>query len=190
MYVVERIAVLKEIRFLSIRRNEIQDTIAVRGKDGVSAWIKDPSKFSPYFVDSAGRDDVQGEHRTQRNSVILRDVEYVISANLVVRNPTAQDNPQKYKETFSRRVAGGQCFRQPCLGIREYVANFSEASGGEAPISETRDLGVMLYDLDFGVAKAPGVYPNKNALFAPATLEEGVLDVNKMRSNLYRKVQA
>lgn len=189
VYEVDRIAVLKEIRFLSVRRNEIQGTITVRGKEGVSAWMKDPSKFSPYLVDSAGRDDVQGENRTQRNSIILRDVEYVISARLVIKNSTPEDNPQKYREMFSRRVASGQCFRQPYFGIREYAANFRETVGDEIPISETRDLGIMLYDLDFGTAEAPGVYPNKNALFAPASLERGILDVNKMRENLYQKVQ-
>ena len=68
---------------VSVRRNEIQDTITVKGKGGVNAWMKDASKFQPYLVDSAGRDDVQGENRTQRNSVILRDVAYVISRNHV-----------------------------------------------------------------------------------------------------------
>jgi CRISPR-associated protein Cas5d len=189
IYEVNSISVLKEIRFLSVRRNEIQGTVTVRGKDGVSAWMKDPSKYSPYFVDSAGRDDVQGENRTQRNSIILRDVDYVISARLQIKSPTPEDNPQKYREMFSRRVASGQCFRQPYFGIREYAANFRETMGNEIPIPETRDLGIMLYDLNFGTAEAPGVYPNKNALFAPASLERGVLDVSKMRGNLYQRVQ-
>src|SRR6266511_3329852 len=105
-YEVDEIAVLKEIQYVSVRRNEIQDTITVRGKDGVNAWMKDASKFQPYFVDSAGRDDVQGENRTQRNSVILRDVAYVISARLIVKNPTPADNPQKYREMFTRYFCG------------------------------------------------------------------------------------
>jgi CRISPR-associated protein Cas5d len=189
VYEIDRIAVLKAIRFISVRRNEIQDTIPVKGGDGVLAWIKDPSKFSPYFVDSAGRDDVQGEHRTQRNSVILRDVEYIIHARLVVRNPTAEDNVRKYGEMFSRRIVKGQCFRQPYFGIREFVANFCEATGDETAISETRNLGIMLYDLDFGAALAPHIYPAKQALFAPASLEMGILDVSKMRGNLYRKAE-
>lgn len=187
---VDRIAVLNEIQFMSVRRNEIQDTVTVKGKAGVSAWMKDPSKFKPYLVDSAGRGDVQGENRTQRNSVILRDVAYLISARIIVKQPTPEDNPQKYHEMFMRRAAAGQCFRQPYFGIREYAAHFGEPDGTEKPIPETRDLGIMLYDLDFGQAVAAGVYPNKKTMFAPARLENGILDVTQMRANLYQKVQS
>lgn len=188
-YEVDRIAVLKEIRRISIRRNEIQGTVTVKGNQGVNAWMKDASKFEPYLVDSAGRDDVQGENRTQRNSVILRDVAYIISARLIVKNPTTEDNPQKYREMLARRISAGQCFRQPYFGIREYAAHFGVAHGDETPIPETRELGIMLYDLDFGPAVAKGIYPSKTALFAPARLDNGVLDVVAMRANLYRKVQ-
>lgn len=188
-YEVDEIMVLKKIQFVSVRRNEIQDTITVKGKDGVNAWMKDASKFEPYLVDSAGREDVQGENRTQRNSVVLRDVAYLIFARLIVKNPTPENNPQKYREMFKRRVDSGQCFRQPCFGIREYVAHFEKPEGNETPIAETRDLGVMLYDLDFGPASAKGIYPNKAALFAPARLENGVLNVAEMRRNLFRNVR-
>jgi CRISPR-associated protein Cas5d len=188
-YEVDQIAVLKPIQFISIRRNEIQGTIALAGNDGVNAWMKDPTRFQPYLVDSAGRDDVQGENRTQRNSVILRDVAYLISARLVVRQPTAADNPQKYREMFLRRAESGQCFRQPYFGIREYVAYFARPDGADQPASETRDLGIMLYDLDFPENVSPrGTKPPKSALFAPARLENGILDVVQMRANLYRKV--
>lgn len=189
-YEINAIAVLKRIQFISIRRNEIQDVISTQGKSGIASWMKDPTTFSPYFVDSAGRNDVQGENRTQRNSIVLRDVEYVISAQLIIKNPTAENNCRKYTEMFSRRVQDGQCFRQPYFGIREYAANFQQASGDEKPIPETRDLGIMLYDLDFGIAKAPGVYPRKHAIFGPASLENGILNVDKMRGNLFRKVQS
>jgi CRISPR-associated protein Cas5d len=91
---------------------------------------------------------------------------------------------------FTRRAVAGQCFRQPYFGIREYAAHFGEPDGHEEPIAETRDLGIMLYDLDFGQAVAPGVYPDKKALFAPARLENGILDVTQMRANLYQKVQS
>lgn len=179
-YEIDRIAVLNPIQFISVRRNEIQGVIPARS---VSNWRKNPASFEPYLVDSAGRDDVQGENRTQRNSVILRDVAYAITAGLVVKNPTPEDNPQKYREMFTRRIAAGQCFRQPYLGIREYAAHFVELDGHESPINESRDLGIILYDLDFG----PKWNSKKSALFAPARLENGVLDVSKMRANLYKK---
>jgi CRISPR-associated protein Cas5d len=189
-YEVDEIAVLKPIQTVSVRRNEIQGTVTVAGKDGVKAWMKEPSKFRPYLVDSAGRDDAQGENRTQRNSVILRDVAYLISARLIVKQPTAEDNPQKYRRMFFERAESGQCFRQPYFGIREYVAHFALSDGTEQPVPETRDLGIMLYDLDFPEnVSPPGTKPPNYALYAPARLENGVLNVAKMRANLYRKVQ-
>jgi CRISPR-associated protein Cas5d len=185
---IDRILVLRPIQFVSVRRNEIQNTVSVRGSAGVSAWMKDPSSFTPYLVDSAGRDDVQGENRTQRNSVILREVAYVIQARLIVRNPTPEDNPRKYEEMFTRRTSSGQCFRQPCLGIREFAAHFSLPDGDEAPAAETRELGIMLYDLDYGPVVARGIYPKKQPLFAPARLAGGILDVAAMRANLFKRV--
>ena len=114
-YELDRITVLKPIRFTSIRRNEIQGTVTVKGAAGVNAWMKDPSGYEPYLVDSAGRDDVQGENRTQRNSVLLRDVAYLLEARLIVKNPTPADPPAKYREMFTRRAAQGQCVRDDHL---------------------------------------------------------------------------
>jgi CRISPR-associated protein Cas5d len=189
-YEVDEITVLKPIQTTSVRRNEIQDTIPVVGPNGVKTWMKEPSKFRPYLVDSAGRHDAQGENRTQRNSVILRDVAYLIFARLIIKHPTAEDNPQKYRRMFFERAESGQCFRQPYFGIREYVAHFALPEGTEQPVAETRDLGIMLYDLDFPEnVSPPGTKPPNCALYAPACLKNGVLDVAKMRANLYRKVQ-
>lgn len=186
-YELDRITVLKPIRFTSIRRNEIQGTVTVKGAAGVNAWMKDPSGYEPYLVDSAGRDDVQGENRTQRNSVLLRDVAYLLEARLIVKNSTPADPPAKYREMFTRRATQGQCVRQPCLGIREFAAFFAPPDGTETAADETRDLGVMLYDLDFPTDGPPGARPPECALFAPARLEHGVLDVTAMRRNLYRR---
>lgn len=186
-YELDRITVLKPIRFTSIRRNEIQGTVAVKGASGVNAWMKDPSGFEPYLVDSAGRDDVQGENRTQRNSVLLRDVAYLLEARLIVKNPTPSDPPAKYREMFTRRAAQGQCVRQPCFGIREFAAYFAPPDGTETPADETRDLGIMLYDLDFPTDGPPDARPPECALFAPAKLDRGILDVTAMRRNLYRR---
>ena len=186
-YELDRITVLKPIRFTSIRRNEIQGTVTVKGGNGVNAWMRDSSGYEPYLVDSAGRDDVQGENRTQRNSVILRDVAYLLEGRLIVKNPTPADPPAKYREMFARRAAQGQCVRQPSMGIREYVAYFAPPDGTETPADETRDLGVMLYDLDFPTDGPVGARPPECALFAPAKLERGVLNVTAMRQNLYRR---
>jgi len=189
-YRINKILVLKPIRFTSVRRNEIQGTVPVKGTQGVNAWRKDSTKYEPYLVDSAGRDDVQGSNRTQRNTALLRDVAYVIEADLTVKKPTTQDNPAKYREMFERRAKNGQCVRQPCFGIREFAAFFCLPDGNEVPTDESREIGIMLYDLDFPSEGPPGARPPSSALFAPARIENGILDVEAMQANLFRRAEA
>lgn len=84
----------------------------------------------------------------------------------------ADDNDGKHLEIFSRRAWKGQCFHQPCLGTREFPAQFELIEAG-APlppaIGETRDLGFMLYDIDHGGDRA--------SMFFRATLDKGVMKV-------------
>lgn len=174
---VRRITVLKPIRYVSIRRNEVQDKIAT---NSVQKWMADPAKFEPYLADSAGRRDIQGENRTQRNTLALRDVAYVIEASVEVPNGFSRSNPPiKYREMFERRVTRGQCFQQPYLGIREFAACFERLDGSDTPPDELRlnqayDMGLMLFDIDYTTQ------PHR-PLFAEATLCRGVLDVEAMR---------
>lgn len=174
---VRRITVLKPIRYMSIRRNEVQDRIAT---NNVQKWMADPTTFEPYLADSAGRHDVQGENRTQRNTLALRDVAYLIEASIEVPNGFSRSNPPiKYREMFERRVTRGQCFQQPYLGIREFAACFARPDGTEAPpdglrLNEAHDLGLMLFDIDY-------TSQSHRPLFAEATLRHGVLDVEVMR---------
>ena len=142
-------------RLVPVRRNEIQDKIP-----DVSKWMKDPSTFQPYLVDSAGRDDVQGSHRTQRNSLLLQHVAYLIEATPVL-TPRANlprtkpedsedrgpDSVAKYVAMFERRVAKGQCFHRPYLGCREFACHFGAPNGQERLLEWTADLGLMLYDI-------------------------------------------
>jgi CRISPR-associated protein Cas5d len=71
-------AARQHYRLISFRRNEIQDRIAPRTVEG---WIRDPGSFTPYLVDSAGRESTQGQHRTQRNTLALHHVAYRIEAS-------------------------------------------------------------------------------------------------------------
>lgn len=159
-------------RLLSVRRNEIQGKIAPRTVDG---WIKEPSSFTPYLVDSAGREGVQGQNRTQRNSLVLQHVAYLIDAspcltpkaNLPRSRPEdpnegpGPDTEVKYAEMFKRRVRKGQYFHHPYLGVREFACHFAAPDGTEQPLAEwTESLGLMLYDLRFGQdgANRPGFF--------------------------------
>lgn len=159
-------------RFIGIRRNEIQGKIAPRTVEG---WIKDPSTFEPYFVDSAGRESIQGQNRTQRNTIALHHVSYLIEASPLLteranrsraKPPDLDEEPgpdsvAKYVGMFQRRVAKGQCFHQPYLGCREFACRFSPVDGSEQPLTEwTASLGLMLYDIQFrpGGLNHPGFF--------------------------------
>ena len=168
-------------RFMGVRRNEIQGKIAPRTVDG---WIKAPATFAPYLVDSAGREGAQGQNRTQRNSLILQHVAYLIEATPVLTEranrprttpPDGEegqgpDSIAKYVAMFERRVRKGQCWSRPYLGCREFACQFASPDGSERPLSEWNEkLGLMLYDLSYGPdgRNRPG--------FFEAELKRGVL---------------
>jgi CRISPR-associated protein Cas5d len=135
---VERIDVLKPIRHINLRRNEVGAKASVRNiQQAMSAGHGDLALFIE-------------DERQQRAGLFLREVAYRLYARLEVLKPDAP--PQKYTEMFARRAAKGQCVNQPYLGCREFAANFRliESPDSEAaPIAESASLGWMLYDLDF-----------------------------------------
>lgn len=148
-------------RFTSFLRNEIQGKISERE---VSKAMTGKVNMEPYFVDSAGRDGIQGQNRTQRNSLVLQEVAYIIDASPVLTHlankprkkpedgdePKGSDSVAKYVAMFNRRVEKGQAFHRPYLGIREFVAHFSPVDGSESIVTSwNEDLGVMLYDMKF-----------------------------------------
>jgi CRISPR-associated protein Cas5d len=155
---VDRIKVLKPIERMAVRRNEVNSRIST---DGAISWMQGDAAPGHYFAD---------EDRAQRNMVALRDVDYVIEAHFEMTAKAKEgDHVRKFEEMFLRRVEKGQCFQTPYLGCRELVAEFSAADGHPAPIDETRDLGWMLQDIDFG--------PPMRPVFFQAKLENGVMAV-------------
>lgn len=160
-WVVTSISVLKPIRYVSIRRNEVQSKIS---PSSVKAWMADPSKYEPLAAGAGA--NTEG---TPRNSMLLRNVEYVIEAYPVVFNRNDDNTPMKYLSMLRRRVEKGQCFQRPSLGCREFAAAFSLADTSDRPEPITEDLGRMLYDLVFR--------PEGNrAVFFDAKLVDGVVD--------------
>ncbi len=138
IWVIDRIHVLKPIRFDNIRRNEVGSKIPV---GNVKAAMKDGKAPVQLFIE---------DDRQQRAALILRDVSYVIEAHFLFRG-TEDSNEAKHKEIFERRARKGQCFHRPYLGCREFPAQF-ELVEGEIPKSSLQgdhDLGWMLHDLDF-----------------------------------------
>lgn len=147
-----KIEVLVPIRWISVRRNEVGKVASLR-----SGGI------------------VIEEDRQQRAGLLLRDVKYRLYGEFEfippdkrgkVSNPVpeflvdpveatesrADEKPEKYAAMFARRAAKGQCFHQPYLGCREFAADVRLVDPGAdpaQPIPETRDLGWMLYDMDY-----------------------------------------
>ncbi|MCY1706153.1 type I-C CRISPR-associated protein Cas5c [Pannonibacter sp. SL95] len=162
-WVIDRIHVLQPIRFQSIRRNEVGSK-APAGKIK-TAMNRGSLEDLALLVD---------EDRQQRASTVLVDVAYVIEAHFERTARAGTDDTEgKHIEMFNRRAERGQCFHQPCLGTREFAADFRLISDGEPlpkAIAETRDLGFMLWDIDHS-------RPDRPSLFFRAMLENGVIVV-------------
>ena len=163
-WVVDRIHVLKPIRFENLRRNELGSKIPVgrvrtemkRGvTDGLSMFVQDD--------------------RQQRASTLLRDVAYVIEAHFVLTDSAkADDTEAKHLAMFNRRATKGQCFHRPYLGTREFAADFAPVKDAmpESILTSQqsdRDLGWMLHDIDYGEGMTPR--------FFRAKLRNGVIDI-------------
>lgn len=138
-----QIDVVKPVRWCSVRRNEVG---AVISSNTVKTVMKTNSGHLGLYVE---------EERQQRAGMFLRDVEYVIHARIKLTTHAGQnESVTKFSEIFKRRASKGQCFSQPYLGCREFAAFFeliTEEAKLPQTISDTRDLGWMLYDLDYSV---------------------------------------
>lgn len=157
---IERIRVLNEIRFVSFRRNEVNN----RAVKPSAAVIQNGGEIRHYFAD---------EDRAQRNTVALFDVDYIIEGRFsMTESAGSDDNINKFVDMFTRRVAKGQHFHQPYLGCREFPAQILTTEDAPSPIQDSRELGLMLWDIDYTGRK------NRPVFFA-ASLENGVLEVPK-----------
>lgn len=160
-WVVTSISLLKPIRFVGVRRNEVQSKIA---PSSVKSWMEDPSQYEPLAAGTGA-----GTDGTQRNSLLLRDVAYVIEAYPLVFNTSGDNTAMKYCAMLERRVEKGQCFQRPSLGCREFAADFGPARDGETIANVDEDIGRMLYGIVFR--------PQGNrAVFFDAKVVKGVLD--------------
>jgi CRISPR-associated protein Cas5d len=162
---IDKIHVLKPIRFQSLRRNEVKGKI--------------PAGSVKRAMTSGNLDDLHIDisdtnNRNQRATTLLIDVAYVIEARVsMTKAAGAEDNATKHREIFTRRARKGQCFHQPCLGTREFAARFRLIEP-DVPLPQaipvTSDLGLMLWDIDHAA-------PGKPSMFYRAKLDAGVMHV-------------
>lgn len=163
---IDRIHVLKPIRFQSIRRNEVGAKASAA--NAASAMRRGTTEGLGIVVD---------ENRQQRAALVLVDVAYVIEAHFSMTDKAGtEDTPAKHISMFNRRAEQGQCFHRPCLGTREFPAEFALiADGAPLPPCEllvdrcTADFGWMLHDIDFA--------NGNESRFFRAQMKGGVIDV-------------
>lgn len=162
-WVIDRIHVCAPIRFTNIRRNEVKDTISARK-------VKTVMEKGQGALYLAAPESIQ-----QRAAMVLRDVHYVIEAHFDMTERAApSDNPGKFQDIVRRRLEKGQCYSTPYLGTREFPAQFRRCT--ELPpcpdeLKGTRDLGWMLWDMDY--SDPANITPK----FFRAELIDGVLTV-------------
>ena len=133
------------------------------------------------------------DRRQQRASLLLKQVEYLIYANLRLASHANAPLP-KYLSQFERRLDRGQCHHTPYLGTREFAAWFQPVNGTETPQPWDQDFGTMLFDLAFredahrqeltfhrhgpqGERRVRVASGYAEALFFSARLEQGILQV-------------
>ncbi|MGH9688389.1 MAG: type I-C CRISPR-associated protein Cas5c [Candidatus Acidiferrales bacterium] len=155
---VERIRVLKEIKFTAFRRNEVNSKAVAP-----TANLVKHGGASPLFFAE--------EDRAQRNTVALADVDYVMEAHFTLTEKAGpEDNLTKFVDMFERRLRKGQHFHQPYFGCREFAADLIPARDVPEPVDDSRDLGLMLWDIRFGIKR------NLPEFFR-AKLRSGVMEI-------------
>ncbi len=182
---VSKIEVLNPIKWINFRRNEVGCVASTRNvKIAMNTGL--------------GRLGIIVEdERQQRAGLFLREVKYRIHASFELRDPSfhktnfphlskrqvnsgedhfgrEEDRAVKFMTMFERRAKKGQCINQPYLGCREFAANFTlleDKTDQTKPISESRDLGYMLYDLDYSTPTDP------KPRFFRAQLTKGILKI-------------
>lgn len=160
---IDRIQVCRKISFTNVRRNEVGCKIS----GDTVCTVMDGAK-KPLYIDTSA--EIQ-----QRASMLLQDVCYIIEAHFEMTQQAGErDTPEKHYAIAARRMRNGQCYHMPCFGCREFPAHFRLVEEDEPEpqgIPESRDLGYMLYDMDYRDSQ------NIQPVFFRARMENGVIDL-------------
>lgn len=164
-YIVDKIYLLSEIAFANIKRNEVASKVSASNVQKVI----NSGKGALYLATPL---DIQ-----QRATMLLKDVHYIIEAHFnMTEKANATDNTGKFQEMLKRRLRKGQNYHQPYLGCREFPAQVSLFEGDMNTLNlayadEDKDLGFMLYDMDYSDKD------NITPMFFRAILKNGVIDL-------------
>lgn len=163
-WVIDKIYVKNPIKFTNFRRNEVKSKISMSSVLQVYNGAK-----KPLYLNT--QEDI-----VQRASVVLSNVSYVIEAHFVMtENANETDNPGKFTDIIKRRARDGKCYHTPYFGCREFPAHFRLCEDEKIHTAyddiPERDLGIMLYDIDYRNDMQP--------MFFRAVMRNGVLDLRK-----------
>jgi len=175
-YIIDQIDICAPIKFENIRRNEINNKIPNSSVENAESRLLSGSLYT-----------VASQERAQRAAMVLKDVKYVITAHFQMTDKAGpDDNESKFTAILHRRLEKGQNYHTPYLGTREFPASVRIIKEGETqpePITESRSLGLMLYDIDY-VRNMPGDVQSTEIKYDPmyfmAEMKQGVIDLRNV----------
>lgn len=178
---ITRIEVMNPIRWTSVRRNEVS-AVANPRSDGI--LIEDARQQRAGLVLRDVRYRLYAEFDfippEERSPSVNPAPEWLTDAEEqeLYRQPETRPDEKeaKYAAMFDRRATKGQYFMHPYLGCREFSCREIRlvkhpAEESSRPIAETRDLGFMLYDLDYSDPR------DIKPMFYRPKMENGVIRV-------------
>jgi len=186
---IKRIEVLAPIRWISVRRNEVGKTASPKSagifieddrQQRAGLFLRDV-KYRLHAEFDFIPPDMRGKVHNPVPEWLVNPDE---AEDLTKPEVRPDETEAKYAAMFERRARKGQCFNQPYLGCREFSAAFrlvdlatdptvwpAECRTSELGFGLPRDLGWMLYDMDFTDPADP------KPQFFRARLENGVVDL-------------
>ena len=164
-WIIDKIYLLAPIRYTNIRRNEVK----AKANGSKARSVINGAAANDLYLNTKA--EIQ-----QRASMVLKDVHYVIEAHFeMTAKAHPGDNPGKFQDIIKRRINKGQCYHTPYFGCREFPVNYRLYEFETVPTitTEDRDLGLMLYDMDYSDPE------NIKPMFFRAELKDGVIDLTQ-----------
>ncbi len=186
LWKIKQIDVLNPIRWTTIRRNEVA-SVAGKGSNGIFIEEDRQQRAGLILRDVAYRiyaefDFIPPEQRSAVKNPspdwLSDEQEKELYAQVEKVRP--DEKPAKYAAMFERRATKGQYFAHPYFGCREFscktvrLIKFPEQEERK-PITEDRDLGFMLYDMDFSEKET-------RPMFFRPVMKQGVIMIPDMDS--------
>ena len=160
-YLIDTVHIVKRGVWFSTRRNEVTSVISMSNAQTLMKSPENASSKNDLFIHAGGGAD----DGTQRNMLALRDVEYIITAEVRLSELAdhSRCNIGKYMDQIKRRASSGKCFFRPSFGVREFDVCFDyepcaaaafDRRQQELAVTDTplvpikyEPLGLMLYDV-------------------------------------------